>query len=250
MKGLTIQKTDDYSQFKHLKGNRELIQSHVNKLAKQIEKIGAFTEMSPLLVSGEGALIDGQHRLAAHIKHFENTGVKIPVFYIVRDGFGIKEACNLNSYSKSWNPKNYAVAFAATGNSNYAAFLKYQEKTGLDNETLMLFLSQNKRKSQDFKDEKFVVANESQSALWLEQLCDIKEFIKEFMSEEFNLNGRRINRALLPIISSPNYDHKRMMSQMEKFCRILHAAEPTAKGFALAFQRLFNKNQKKIKLLE
>lgn len=51
--------TKDYSKFKHLEGNRNIVKPHLKRLKASMEKNYLF---SPILINEKHEIIDGQHR--------------------------------------------------------------------------------------------------------------------------------------------------------------------------------------------
>ena len=74
-----MKKTKDYSQFKYLPGNRDLVLNHVDRLVKSISK-NNLLKNNPIMINKQGYILDGQHRLQAA----EELGVDI--YYNVLDG--------------------------------------------------------------------------------------------------------------------------------------------------------------------
>lgn len=59
-----IKYTSNYSRFKHLNGNRNIVEPHLRRLIKSIQENG-WLENSPVLVNQKYEIIDGQHRFEA-----------------------------------------------------------------------------------------------------------------------------------------------------------------------------------------
>lgn len=94
-------KTDNYSWFKRYDKNREISRSNVSRLKKSI-RWHNFLQHDPILVSIDGYVIDGQHRLEACKELGE------PVYFVVypsRDFGEIIQA--LNSAQEKWTAANY-----------------------------------------------------------------------------------------------------------------------------------------------
>lgn len=71
---MEIQKTTDYKLFKKLDGNRDV--KKTNALVKSIREFD-LTMYSPIIVSVDFRIIDGQHRFAACRE------LGLPIYYIV-----------------------------------------------------------------------------------------------------------------------------------------------------------------------
>ena len=107
----TVYRTNDYSKFKRLMGNRPVEEARVKKILKSIEKVGYV--QSPILINEHGEVIDGQGRLEA----LERLG--LPVDYIQVSGLSIEECIALNMYQQNWSMQNYIDSYADSGFGSY-----------------------------------------------------------------------------------------------------------------------------------
>lgn len=113
-----IFKTDDYSVFNTLKGNRDLNRAHIEKLKQSIA--GVYL-VSPILINDRYEIIDGQHRFEA-IKE-----LGLPIYFFMVSGYGLDEVQILNTNASNWNSKDYLKAFCDLG---YPDYLKMKEFLG------------------------------------------------------------------------------------------------------------------------
>ena len=77
-----IHSTTDYSQFKYIKGNRELVEAHVKKLSDQISKKDF---QIPIIVNEKMEVCEGQHRLEAY------KSLGMPITYMIKEGLVIQD---------------------------------------------------------------------------------------------------------------------------------------------------------------
>ena len=77
-----IHSTTDYNQFKYIKGNREVVESHVKTLSDQIAKKDF---QIPIIVNEKMEVCEGQHRLEAY------RLLGVPITYIVKEGLEIQD---------------------------------------------------------------------------------------------------------------------------------------------------------------
>ena len=99
---MKIQKTQDYTLFRRIKGNRNVSQPHVKRLLEAIKNDPKTITYNPIVVNSKMEVIDGQHRLEAIKK------VDLPVYYIIVDDLRLETVQKLNSGSKMWSPMDYA----------------------------------------------------------------------------------------------------------------------------------------------
>ena len=101
----TYFETKNYSIFKFLNGNRNLELPHLKRLTE------SMTEMyllSIIVVNEHFELIDGQHRFTAA----QHLG--LPIHFIIKTGYGLKEVQRLNTNSSVWNKKTYLESYCET----------------------------------------------------------------------------------------------------------------------------------------
>lgn len=103
--------TDDYSQFRKLEGNRPIKDGRVNLIVESINKVGYI--LSPILVNENMEVIDGQGRLSALER------LKLPVYYIMQKGIGVKECQQMNIHQSNWTQYDFICSWAIRGNDNY-----------------------------------------------------------------------------------------------------------------------------------
>ncbi len=108
-----IHKTTDYAQFKSVVGNRPVNKMWVERLAKAIF-LNNLLSNYPILVSRDGYLLDGQHRLAAATK------LETPVYFTVSsqnvDDFIVSR---INNLQHTWTRADYIHWYASRGNEQF-----------------------------------------------------------------------------------------------------------------------------------
>jgi hypothetical protein len=113
--------TRDYSKFKFLNTNREINLKNVEKIKASVREFGIIPGR-PVLIDGDGHIIDGQHRFVA----FKELSHPIP--YEVIGGDTISKAMALNSNQSQWQMIDYVKSYANQGNDNYRKLLKFNDK--------------------------------------------------------------------------------------------------------------------------
>ena len=74
----SVYRTNDYSLFSKLDGNRDVNKAHLHRLKKSIKEESLCV---PIIVNEKYEIIDGQHRFSC----WEN--LMLPVYYIVVEGY-------------------------------------------------------------------------------------------------------------------------------------------------------------------
>ena len=92
-----VMKTNDYSIFSILKGNRSINKAHLSRLKKSIEEESLIV---PIIVNEKYQIIDGQNRYNCWKE------LEMPIYYIQVDGYGLKQVQRLNSNVRNWSLKD------------------------------------------------------------------------------------------------------------------------------------------------
>jgi hypothetical protein len=116
--GIMVYKTHHYDAFRPLVGNRDKDNAHIRRLMLAFEK--AYL-ISPIIVNEKMEIIDGQHRYDAA----KTSG--LPVYFILIEGYSLKEVQLLNTNSSNWDKKDYLESFSEIGKENYQIMKKFKE---------------------------------------------------------------------------------------------------------------------------
>jgi hypothetical protein len=108
--------TKDYSMFKHIRGNRDLIESNILAIRNQLIARG---QQQPIIVNERHEVIDGQHRLEACKR------LKMPVQYIKKVGANLDDVISTNVVGKKWSLMDYINRFAVEGKNDYINLQKF-----------------------------------------------------------------------------------------------------------------------------
>lgn len=108
-----IIKSNNYDQFKRIIGNREVVMNHINDMVQIINQVNLLS-VFPFVVTQDGYLVDGQHRLAACKAN------KWDFYYLVIP-FLLDEVvvALINSHQLKWRPEDYLNFYAERGSEQY-----------------------------------------------------------------------------------------------------------------------------------
>lgn len=120
---MKIYQTNNLDKFVLMGGNREISQSHVNKLVASITN-NNMLDANPIMVTGDGVVIDGQHRLEAA----KQLGV--PISYVIVQG-DLRVVQALNSNAKQWSISDYVESYIELGRGEYSALKDFKNKWGV-----------------------------------------------------------------------------------------------------------------------
>lgn len=126
-----IQRTNDYSIFKKMEGNRPIDRYHIKKLSESISKDNQLS-IHPIIVNKDFFVIDGQHRLEAA------RSLGIEIFYIQSDTVSDLHIIECNVNQKSFEVENYIGYFAVKEkNPVYIAIDNMMKVTSLKPKALL-----------------------------------------------------------------------------------------------------------------
>lgn len=114
---VTIKQTKDYSQFKYLDSNRDVMPIRVDELIRSIKERNKL-HLHPIIVAkdpddGLYLVTDGQHRLAAA------KALKLPIYYVVDEDSELRDIIILNTNRHNWALKDYVFFHHQNGNEEF-----------------------------------------------------------------------------------------------------------------------------------
>lgn len=223
-----IQKTEDYSLFKRIDGNRTINKAQVQKLYDSISADPELTKAAPIIVNDKMEVVDGQHRLEA-LKR-----LNLPVYYLQVNGLNLSEVQKLNSATKVWTPYDYAKSFAELKNKNYITYLEFRHKYHLSHEVLVKYMAGGKDITTTmFRAGKFRTDNLKEADKLCGQLSDLCEFYKQGNSKAFAF-------AFKKIAINPEYDHEKMVAKIKQFGDKFLKPTPFVEDYLRQLERMYN----------
>ena len=134
-----VYKTNDYSLFKKINGNRAVNKLHLNRLIDSI-KNDDLTHAVPIVVNKKYEIIDGQHRFDAC------STLGKPIYYIVVDG-SLKEVQILNQNSKNWKSEDYILGYCDLKMPEYIWINNFMKENKFSAEMAALICTKNNSKN-------------------------------------------------------------------------------------------------------
>lgn len=222
----TSHSTTDYKQFRIAKGNRPVMQKHVDRLKKSISKKNLL-HLNPIVVSAAMEIIDGQHRCAAARQ------LKLPVYYIVDGGVSDADIASLNSNKRNWAPIDYINYFAAHGRSDYERLKQFiQTHSEYSVPTLIALCSSQPRPQMMLREGLYAFDNEKIVDNLLNMSADFKDYFRFYTNPKFLSALKHCN-------DSGEYDHNRMLLQLERQPgKLIMQANP--KQFIQLLEEIYN----------
>lgn len=227
----------DYSIFKRLDDNRDVLSSRVNKL---IASISGRYILNPIIVNEKMEVIDGQGRFEAR------KYLGLPIHYIIAYGSDSDDCRRMNKYNTSWKTLDFAKSYAKKGVKSYQLLLKLCDELSLPISTI-LRLSNHASKSKDdnnmnsFERGGLILSEEDYEKV-IENTREAEDIRKALLFTE------RLNDAFrtgVKICSeTEGYDHERMIKKCSEerstFCQMSNLRSQVSE-----FERIYNKGAKK-----
>lgn len=183
--------TKNYSMFKFRNDNRDVIESHVKRLTKNMTEQG-WIKGSIVVVNEKNEVIDGQHRIKAAIS------ANVPIDYIVTKGAGQKEIIGNNKISKQWGISTYLEHHVKQNNTHYTVLKNFMDEYPMFKFTeATMFLSNGlaSAKREVFESGEWTVKNVKLGKQWADQVLQLKPYFEK------HYNRAIFVRAMVKIMS-------------------------------------------------
>ena len=195
-----VYETKDYNQFKFLANNRDINKNHVKKLAESMKERRL---VSPILVNELGEIIDGQHRFEAQ------KSLKMPVPYIIQNGYKEKEAQILNINTSNWTLNTWVKFYCREGIKDYIIYKDFKKKYKFENEQCCILLT-GYYKRQTLV-EGFLKITDYNNAI---RKAEMMWQIEPYFSKD-GLTDRMFCRAMFECFKNKEYDHSQFIKKLK-----------------------------------
>ena len=226
--GVIVEVTTDYAKFKLDLINRPISEKHVAKMVRAIQRKNLLAE-NPILVSRDGTVIDGQHRLQAAKQ------LGLPVYYIISVAITIEDAGHMNGPVENWSKQDWLHHWVQLGNENYiklAEFIQRHPWMYLSMAQELCTYGTRAESHQVFESGEYNF-NDGDFAETVAQAClDFAQYISFHRHPVFI-------RAVGQLFEHAEYDHQRMMDRMQYMSRKLVKC-PDAKTYLTLFEEIYN----------
>ena len=227
-----VMKTNDYTIFSQIKGNRFINKSHLNRIKQSIKE--EYLEV-PIIVNEKYEIIDGQHRFEA-VKE-----LKKEIYFIKVKGLELDQVRRLNTNTKGWNCENYMNSYCELGYPDYIQYKDFKKKYGFNHNETMAILSLDTRMSGavnvKFKDGLFQIVNLKKSMQLAEKIIVMKKYYEGYKRRSFVY-------AMLDLFDNPEYNHqefiKKLSYQTTKLVDV-----PRAEYYLQIIEKIYNYNRPK-----
>lgn len=224
-----IYEESDYSKFKKLHDNRDVL---ADRLSKLIASISERYVLNPIVVNEKMEIIDGQGRYEAM------KSLRRPIHYIVSRGATSSDCRRMNKYNKSWSKLDFAKSYAKSGNQNYVWVLKAVKDSKFTITAMLTFICKGQQSvlSKKFDAGELIFGEEDyRRALFIREKADE---IKEALQYPGRLNSA-FYLALSVMLDNPKYNHERMILSA-KNNRSTYSQMSRMSDQLVEFERIYN----------
>lgn len=196
-----VHTTTDYFLFKPIEGNRNKNLLHINRLKKSMAETYLFTV---IIVNEKYEIIDGQHRFDVIQE------LKLPLNYIVCNGYGLNEVHILNQNSKTWTSDDYLDGYCKLGYKDYLKYKEFKELYGIGHYECMWLLngSQLSNPTQVFFTGDFKIKNYDEACKIIEKIMLVEPYYEEWKRRSFIL-------AMLQLFKNPNFELTEFLQKLK-----------------------------------
>lgn len=237
-----IYEESDYSVFKALPDNRDVLKKRVDKL---IASMSEKYLLNPIMVNGHMQIIDGQGRYEAR---------KIlgkPIHYFVVEDANVEDCRRMNKYNTKWMPIDFCKSFAKTGNPNYQRLLQVCKDAEIP---ISRALRLSNHGTSDNKDSSYTMSPFEQGKLIFTEedvnkvldVCAKANEITKALLTEIRRN-EAFYTAVKIMVDYEGYDHERMLKNCA-LNRSSYTQMSNLKNQLVEFERIYNYKVKKNKL--
>lgn len=228
---IKVYKTYDYSLFKTIKGNREKNSSHLKGLENSMKENYLFTI---IIVNENYEIIDGQHRFEIISK------LLLPVYYIIREGYGMEEVIRFNTEAVVWKSNDYLNTYCISGNDDYKQYYKFKEKYKLDHCSTRVLLANTgsthtASSGRIFRTGKFKIANYKKAVDTVEKIFSLAPYYAGYKRRTFIY-------AMSSLLKNPLFDFKEFSQKVKMLPDSLVDCTSTENYFKL-INEIYNYNR-------
>ena len=208
MQNVCVQSTRDYGSIKRIGGNRLVNPRNVEVIKASMAEKHLIV---PAILNENMEIIDGQHRFEACVE------LGFPFYFIVVDGYNLKDVQRINANMKNWNKQDFLDSFIDMFKSghneyiNYVHLINFMKETGLPLDTSVILSDLSKSKislTEDFKNGAFEFKNFSLSK-------DIAVALKDFEAYDHNKwKQSTFAKIFAHFYVNERYEHTRMIRNL------------------------------------
>lgn len=231
-----VYRFDDLSIFDLFPENRQVDQRSVLPLQRKIEKKNLL-HLFPIVIDGEGRVLDGQRRLAAA------TNLGLSIYAVIANGeMGIDDVADVNHAAKSWTRNDYLHYWCQRGQRDYLIlrdfWQRHQNWMTLSVACAVTLGESAASTLSDVQREAFNTgAYRASDMRFAEQFA---EAMPVFLGVFRRAMDRQFMAAICYLLRRPDYDHRRMVDKVSRYPEVL-TPQRDRDGYLGVLEDLYNR---------
>lgn len=219
--------TKDYSIFKYVVGNRDIVNKHVKDLSGHIENRDLNI---PIIVNEHMEVCDGQHRLEAY------KALSLPVHYIVKEGLTLGDIRKLNSVNRKWTMHEYMMSHCKLESKHYLTlewFVRTYEFSVSD--SIAMLNGKGYYSGFDiteFKEGNFVVHDLEKAKETASSIHKVGDYFEHYRKKSFI-------HAMISVCNDPQFVWSHFANKLSNFSGVLKN-QGSRNDFILNIEKLYN----------
>ena len=229
----TVMKTNDYSQFKKIIGNRDVNRLHSKRLKSSIENCDLLFA-NPILVNDKFEIIDGQHRYEICVE------LKKPIYYIKCDDLSLKEIQILNANSKNWKSEDYINGYCDLNMPEYIWLRNFCSRHTLSAEIGAIISLGSSNNSECIKNGNFSAPNKMKAE---EMASDLNNYFQYYAGAY----RRRFVEAIVSLDKVKGFSHEKLIAKL-KYQSTKLVDCTNSKSYVALLEEIYNYKERGAKL--
>jgi len=223
-----IQSTTNYGQFRLDPTNRAVNSDHLEKLYDAIKKKNLLKEF-PILVTEDGTILDGQHRLKAA------EALNTPIYYIVTKDMTVDDVSETNAAVRKWSTADWLDVWCKRGAPEYIKlqeFMRQYPFIKIGNAINLCTYGDRAQLQSNFKSGKYKCND-------LEFAHQVASAVLDFAPYVTFYKDPRFIYAVNNLVEHADYDHSRMMAKMAYLSKKVVKC-PDVETYMAMFTEIYN----------
>lgn len=237
----TLRYTKDFDRFVLMRGNRKVVEKHVQSLMRRMQEQGNLTTHFPIIVNERMEVIDGQHRLEA-LRRLSESNTKNPEgetvwtpFYRIETGLSVEAVRDINNGHRNWTWQDYLTSYISEDKEQYERFKNLIDHFKLSFSTILYYVcGEDKGRTRAFKEGDLMIRDHQrafQLLKWYREIVDVSSH-----------DNQTFSIVLHQVMQHPEYDHKRMVRKMGLYHTVLKKFV-TRPDYLRAIEDIYNRGQ-------
>lgn len=227
-----IRNSTDYKKFKIFEENREIDPVHLYHLKERIKE-NNLLDCYPIIINENWFIVDGQHRFQVAVD------LKIPIFFIQKEGLTIDDIPALNTISKGWKLPDYHRFWIKRGKEDYRKLDEFSRKFSLSlpNAMVIVQMANGGRATASYglyKSGQWEMGQVEDAADFAHQLNEITVFTEGNTSRD-----RDFVRSLYVVYDQFEVEHEDLVEKLKISGTVL-VRKPTRIEYLRQFEDVYN----------